>query len=171
MEFKHCYTRHFGMHFQPILRVNLPTNAQRHPDITANAFSAAMVKVLGDIPWLQDGSTASAIVKDAASRKLNTGYGVYPHLNTDEPRPQRTVACRGTELFVAKDNEIRCLNLQVIKATAEEETEEKSYKVRCNGKSSCALFTDCYARHSTSRKSPSRFVNWKSVRTGHFLRS
>lgn len=88
-----------------------------------------MPKVLGQLPWLAVGSAAAGIFKEAAKKSPASAYGLYPSLEEGQNRPRRTVATRGTEIFVAKGSEIRCSDLQILKALSTENQTGARYQV------------------------------------------
>lgn len=76
----------------------------------------------GSIPWLAKGSPGYNLFADPPVPPAIPKY-ILAGIESDEAAPQRRIASRGTEVFVAAGCEIRCVDLRDLKARYEEEQE------------------------------------------------
>lgn len=79
----------------------------------------------GEISWLAKGATGYAVFSD---RPKDLPIPKYATLSSEgeemgEALPNRRIATRSTELFVAAGCEIRCIDLRDLKARCTEENE------------------------------------------------
>lgn len=87
-----------------------------------------MVKIISDdIPWLVKGTSTYKLFTDPPAQPPIPKY-ILSSLEPDDASPQRRIASRGTELFVATGCEIRCVDLRILKAQYETEQQSKGKK-------------------------------------------
>lgn len=79
-----------------------------------------MVNVTSDtIPWLTKGTPGFNLFADPPKQPSVPNY-ILSATQSEGATPQRRIASRGTEVFVAAGYEIRCVDLRVLKARYEE---------------------------------------------------
>lgn len=82
-----------------------------------------MINVTSDtIPWLAKGTPGYSFFADPPKQPPVPKY-ILSATQSEETTPQRRIANRGTEVFVAAGCEIRCVDLRFLKAQYEEELE------------------------------------------------
>jgi len=82
-----------------------------------------MVNVTNDtIRWLTKGTPGYSLFADPPKQPPVPKY-ILSATQSEEATPQRRIASRGTEVFVAAGCEIRCVDLRFLKARYEEELE------------------------------------------------
>lgn len=97
-----------------------PQSARRPTNFTP---PITMINITSDaIPWLTKGTPGYSLFADPPKQPLVPKY-ILAATETEEATPQRRIASRGTEVFVAAGCEIRCVDLRVLKAQYEEERE------------------------------------------------
>lgn len=101
--------------------------------IADSSFLApAMINITSNsLPWLVKPSTGYDLFSKPPEKPTT-----YPYLPSDDDSesvgPKRIIANRGTEIFVGKGNEVRCADLQDLKARQPASAQEgyRQYKVR-----------------------------------------
>lgn len=131
-------------HKHTLPTISTEYNALQTSESPVPSFPAsAMITVTADsLPWLAKPSTGYDLFSKPPEKPT-----AYPSLLSDDEEtvgPKRIIASRGTEIFVGKGNEVRCADLQDLKARQPTSAQEgyRQYKVR---KLSCGrlLFRYC----------------------------